>query len=319
MVASHSGPSYPWDSKKWTWELWPGLLFTQDPAKQSGRWTSVLYILCVYLFWWFIYENGPLQGGAFCLRNLMTRVINPWGQGECQVDWGWKYSLSCNVLYNWVHFIRHFLIFFFPALRLTHATECAHALTCHATWISPRNKPQEYLGWMLSLYGNGMLSEDFRRCSLWFNYVILWELDRRPQFKQICSPLCLLLKINAFFKTTNASLLTRCNIKLPCCKRPLSVDLLIAGKGEPFHPGEGNVEMDILPILIVMTAHFSVYKAPLHALSPLSLITTLGGLCLWLSLLNEWESQSSKVPQSSSSKRRTHISAAQVQTLHTSK
>lgn len=134
---------------------------------------------------------------------------------------------------------------------------------------------------MLRLYENGMLSEDFRKCSLWFNYVILWELDRRPQFKQICFRLCLLLKINAFFKTsTNGSLLTRCNIKLPCYKRPFRIDtsdLLIAGERKPFHPVEGNVEMDILPILVMMTAHFSVYKAPSHALSPLSLITTLRG------------------------------------------
>lgn len=94
-------------------------------SKAEWKMNLCLIVLCLYLFRWFSHGNCPLQCGAFCLRKLMTKVINPWGQSDCQVDWGWKYSLSCNVLYNWVHFIRHFLIIFFPAPYLTHVGECA--------------------------------------------------------------------------------------------------------------------------------------------------------------------------------------------------
>ena len=70
--------------------------------------------------------------------------------------------------------------------------------------------------------------------------------------------------------------------KLPCCKEPLRIDLhdlLIAGrgKGSPFR-WKGLQKLTFCQYesssLQILRARLGVYKAPSHALSPPSLITT---------------------------------------------
>lgn len=67
--------------------LHPGLLFTRGPAKLTGGEESLysIYYVCIYYAYSFM-EMVSFNEIVVCLRNPMTRVMNPQSQGDRQLD-----------------------------------------------------------------------------------------------------------------------------------------------------------------------------------------------------------------------------------------